>query len=92
MLMAGVITAVAGKQQKEVVGSYKDCRAVGFVLRHIKCTAVKCRYCGSEIESVSNDVRPIAEPMDREALQLWVARGVMYSIFVGIIVYSLYGN
>jgi hypothetical protein len=92
MLLVGVIMAVAGKRQKEIGGSSNDCRACPTCAEAIKCAAVKCRHCGSEIESVSNDVRPIAEPMDREVLKLWVARGVMYSIFVGIIVYSLYGK
>lgn len=92
MLLVGVIMAVAGKRQKEVGGSYNDCRACPICAETIKCAAVKCRHCGSEIESVSNNVRPIAESMDRETLKLWIARGVMYSIFVGIIVYSLYGK
>lgn len=92
ILLVGVIMAVAGKRQKDVLGSSNDCRACPICAETIKCAAVKCRHCGSEIECVSNDVRPIAEPIDREILKLWIARGAMYSIFVGIIVYSLYGK
>ena len=96
MLLVGVIMAVAGTRQKEVVDSSNDCRACPICAETIKCAAVKCKHCGSEVASISNgnggDVRSIVEPMDRETVKLWVARGSLLTIFVGIILFSLLGK
>ncbi|WNF54039.1 zinc ribbon domain-containing protein [Pseudomonas sp. SG20052] len=97
MLLVGVIMAIAGKRQKEVIGSSNDGRACPICAETIKCAALKCKHCGSEVESINNgngggDVRPIVEPMDRETIKLWVARGSLLTIFMGIILYSLLGR
>lgn len=95
MLLVGVIMAVAGRGQV-VVKSFSDVRACPICAETIKCAAVKCKHCGSEVESIDNgdggDVRPKVEPMDRETIKLWVARGSLLAIFVGIILFSLLGK
>ncbi len=96
MLLVGVIMAIAGKRQMEAVGSSNDGRTCPICAETIKCAAVKCKHCGSEVESIDNanggDARPIVEPMDRETIKLWVARGSLLTIFVGIILFSLLGK
>lgn len=96
MLLVGVIMAVAGKRQVTAVDSSHDCRACPICAETIKCAAVKCKHCGSEVQSISNgnggDVRPAGQPMDRETMKLWVARGSLLTIFVGIILFSLLGK
>ena len=94
MLLVGVIMAVAGKRQAEMVASSNDGRACPICAETIKCAAIKCKHCGSEVESisVSGDVRSAVEPMDRETMKLWVARGSLLTIFVGIILFSLLGK
>lgn len=96
MLLVGVIMTIAGKRQKEADDSSSDSRACPICAETIKCAAVKCKHCGSEVASISNenggDIRPILEPMDRETIKLWVARGSLLTIFVGIILFSLLGK
>lgn len=96
MLLVGVIMAVAGKRQIEAVASLSDGRACPICAETIKCAALKCKHCGSELESISHgnggEVRPAIEPMDRETIKLWVARGSLLTIFVGIILFSLLGK
>lgn len=98
MLLIGVIMAIAGKRQKEANDSSNNSRACPICAETIKCAAVKCKHCGSEVESISisngngGDVRPAGEPIDRETMKLWVARGSLLTIFVGIILFSLLGK
>ncbi|MNI41883.1 hypothetical protein D3C73_961470 [compost metagenome] len=96
MLLVGLIMVIAGKRQMETVGGSSDSRACPICAETIKCAAVKCKHCGSEVESINNgkgsDVPPIVERIDREALKLWVARGSLLTIFVGIILFSLLGK
>ena len=95
MLMVGVIMAVAGKRQLEAV-DYRDKRPCPICAESIKCAAVKCKHCGSEVESINNtdavDARTTVESMDRETIKLWVARGSLLTIFVGIILFSVLGK
>jgi hypothetical protein len=96
MLLVGVIMAIAGKRQKGADDSSDDSRACPFCAETIKCAAVKCKHCGSEVVSIDNvnsgDARLIVEPMDRQTVKLWVARGSLLTIFVGIILFSLLGK
>lgn len=96
MFLVGVIVAIAGKRQKEAVGSYKDVRACPICAETIRCAAVKCKHCGSDVDSVNNvagcDAHVMVEPTEKERRMLWIARGVLYSIFAGFILFSLLGK
>lgn len=93
MLLIGVIMAVAGKRQIDAVTSSNHGRACPICAETIKLAAVKCRHCGSEVESIDHangcDTRPTVEPMDKETIKLWVARGSLLTLFVVIILFSL---
>lgn len=96
LLLVGVIMAVAGKRQVEVIGSSNHGRACPICAETIRCAAVKCKHCGSEVDSVINGVRcdasVMVEPTDKERKMLWIARGFLYSIFAGFIVFSILGR
>lgn len=96
MLLVGVIMAVAWKRQLEAVDRYKDVRSCPSCAESIKCAAVKCKHCGSEVESIdisdAGDARTTVESMDGETITLWVARGSLLTIFVGIILFSTLGK
>ncbi|WP_445570641.1 zinc ribbon domain-containing protein [Pseudomonas sp. E102] len=93
MLLVGVVMAIGGKRQTGIVGSYSDGRACPICAETIRCAAVRCKHCGSEVESIANEnglnVRPVVEPMNRETVKLWVARSSLLTVFLGIIVFSL---
>ncbi|WP_232925746.1 zinc ribbon domain-containing protein, partial [Pseudomonas rhodesiae] len=96
LLLVGVIMAVAGKRQVAVIGSSNDGRACPICAETIRCAAVKCKHCGSEVDSVNNrlgfDADVVVEPTEKERRMLWVARGILYSIFAGFVVFSLLGR
>lgn len=96
MLLVGVIMAIGGKRRKGADDSSDDSRTCPVCAETIKSAAIKCKHCGSEVESINNgnggDVLPIVEAMDREKIKLWVARGSLLTIFVGIILFSLLGK
>lgn len=96
MFLVGVIVAIAGKRQKEAVGSYNDVRACPICAETIRCAAVKCKHCGSDVDSVNDvagcDAHVMVEPTEKERRMLWIARGVLYSFFAGFILFSLLGK
>lgn len=96
MLLVGVIMTVAGKRQVEVLGSFNDGRACPICAETIRCAALKCKHCGSDVDSFNSggrcDANVVVEPTEKEKRMLWIARGVLYSIFAGFIVFSLLGR
>lgn len=96
MLLVGVIMAIAAWRQKGANDDSDDSRACPVCAERIKCAAVKCKHCGSEVEGISNGnggvVHPIMQAMGRETIKLWIARGSLLTIFVGIILFSLLGK
>jgi len=95
MLLVGVVMAIGGKRQTGIVGSYNDGRACPICAETIRCAAVKCRHCGSDVDSINTGVgfstSAVVEPTKKERRMLWIARGILYSIFAGFIVFSLLG-
>jgi hypothetical protein len=96
MLLVGVVMAIGGKRQAGIVGSYNDGRACPICAETIRCAAVKCKHCGSDVDSINTGVRcdasVVVEPTEKERKMLWIARGISYSIFAGFIVFSLLGR
>lgn len=96
MLLVGAVMAIGGKRQTGIVGSYSDGRACPICAETIRCAAVKCKHCGSDVDSVNTGVMcnasAVVEPTEKERIMLWIARGIMYSIFAGFVVLSLLGR
>lgn len=92
MLIVGVILVVAGGRQKVLAVDVDSERACPVCAETIKCAAIKCKHCGSSVDSVSGGGNKIShaevKPIDRETLKLWIARGVILSVFIGIIIFS----
>lgn len=96
LLLVGVIMAVAGKRRIDVFDSSSEYRACPSCAEAIRGAAVKCKHCGSDVDSVNNrlgfDAHVVVEPTQKERRILWIARGVLYSVFAGFIVISLLGR
>lgn len=96
LLLVGVIMAVAGKRRIDAFDSSSEYRACPSCAEPIRCAAVKCKHCGSDVDSVNNrlgfDADVVVEPTEKERRMLWVARGIVYSIFAGFVVFSLLGR
>ena len=87
LLLVGVILAVAGKRRIDAFDSSSEYRACPSCTEAIQCAAVKCKHCGSDVDSVNNrlgfDADVVVEPTEKERRMLWFARGILYSIFLG---------
>ena len=96
LLLVGVIMAVAGKRRIDAFDSSSEYRACPSCAEAIRCAAVKCKHCGSDVDSVNSrlgfNADAVVEPTEKEKRMLWIARGVLYSIFAGFIVFSLLGR
>ena len=96
LLLVGVIMAVAGKRRIDALDSSSEYRACPSCAEPIRCAAVKCKHCGSDVDSVNSrlgfDADVVVEPTEKERRMLWVARGILYSIFAGFVVFSLLGR
>lgn len=96
LLLVGVIMAVAGKRRIDTFDSSSEYRACPSCAEAIRCAAVKCKHCGSDVDSVNSRLRldadVVVEPTEKERRMLWVARGILYSIFAGFVMFSLLGG
>ena len=92
MLLLGAVMAIAGRRREAVVESGKDCRACPICAETIKIAALKCKHCGSDTSSTAKAVeetQPASDADDSVGTQIWIARGAILAVFVGIILFSL---
>jgi len=92
MLLLGAVLTVAGRRREVVIENGKDCRACPMCAETIKFAALKCKHCGSDVSGSVPPVQagqPTTDTEDDAGTQIWIARGVILVIFVGIIGFSL---
>lgn len=92
MLLLGAVLAIAGRRREAVIESGKDCRACPICAETIKIAALKCKHCGSDTSSTAKTVeetQPASDADDSVGTQIWIARGAILAVFVGIILFSL---
>lgn len=95
MLLVGVIMAIAGGGRRAApISKAADLRACPACAEEIKLAAVKCKHCGADVEPLATDEksnRPVSEIItvpDGETRKAVIARVVMYTTIVGIILVS----
>lgn len=93
MLLIGIVVTVVGNRQSELAIRRESTRSCPVCAEDIQCAAIKCKHCGSSVESVSGVAKVLSsetiQSTKEERRQLLVARIVMYSLFVCFIAFAL---